>query len=305
MIRWPPAGETRLVPTWAWHASAQSVVEAANTSLDQIRAFEDVVAREAVNHALCTHCGVITRMQVASGAMLGSYINLREGLTCEGCGLNARARLLLHACTTVFPGDDARLSLLEIFSPLALIARATWPRVTCSEFFGDDAEPGCATDHTDAQGLVRTAPHEDLTRLSYTDASLDGIVHNDVLEHVPDTGAALAEMLRVLRPGGCAVFTMPWFPWLETTTVRGRVLEDGSLERLLPDELHGDGLSKEGIYTVYNFGADFDEIIAAAGFDEVRFGVCYAPSCGFLTNNHRYGVEGLMPPTIIVARRPF
>lgn len=304
MIRWPPEVSTALYPSWVWHHSAGSVAAAADASCEHIRAFEDAVVRSDVHRALCTNCGVITRMVVNSGAMLGSYISLREGLICEGCGLNARARLLLHACNTVFPERDTRIALMEAFSPLSVIARATWSHVTCSEFFSGEVAPGEEVTRTTANGIVRTARHEDLTRMSYADASVDGIVHNDVLEHVPDTAAAFSEMLRVLRPGGCAVFTMPWFPWRETTTTRGRIAADGSLERLLTDEYHGDGLRDEGIYTFYNFGADLDEMMVAAGFDEVRFGVCYAPSCGFFTNNYRYGLDGVMLPSIIVGRRP-
>lgn len=304
MTGWPPTGPAPLYPAWAWHRDARSVTRAAEASSAHVRAVEDFVVRGNVHRALCTHCGVVTRMVVDGGAMLGEHINLREGLVCEGCGLNARARLLLHACDTVFPRRDARIALLEAFSGLSTIAAAKWPQVSCSEFFGGEARPGEQASRVTANGVVRSARHEDLTALSYADASLDGIVHNDVLEHVPDTGAALAQMLRVLRPGGCAVFTMPWFPWREATTVRGRIRADGSLERLLPDEFHGDGLREEGIYTFYNFGADFGRMLADAGFDDIRFGVCYAPCCGFFSNNFRYGLDGLMLPTTIVARRP-
>lgn len=304
MSHLPPDEMSWLHPPWTWHATAGSVARSAAQSAGHIREFEDAVVRRDVHQALCTHCGVLTRMLVNSGAMLGDYINLREGLICPGCGMNGRARLLLHACKTIFPDPGAQIALLEAFSHLALIARATWPTVTCSEFFSGDVRPGEELTRTTANGIVRTARHEDLMSLSYADASLDGIVHNDVLEHVPDTGAACAEMLRVLRPGGSAVFTMPWFPWRETTTVRGRIAPDGTLERLLPDEYHGDGLRDEGIYTFYNFGADFGDMLVAAGFEQVRFGICYAPSCGFFTNNYRYGLDGLMLPTIIVARRP-
>ena len=304
MTRWPPDLASCLYPSWSWHVSARSVVAAAEHSARHVQAFEDAVVQRDFHRALCTHCGTLTRMQVNGGAMLGDHINLREGLICTDCGLNARARLLLHACSSVFPDRDSPIALLEAFSPLALIARASWPQVTCSEFFSGNVQPGQTVTRTTANGIVRDARHEDLTRLSYADASLDGIVHNDVLEHVADTGAALAEMLRVLRPGGCAVFTMPWFPWREPTTVRGRLLEDGSLERLCPDEFHGDGLRDGGIYTYYNFGADFERLMTDAGFDEVRFGICYAPACGFFTNNYRYGRDGVMLPTIIVGQRP-
>jgi SAM-dependent methyltransferase len=39
--------------------------------------------------------------------------------------------------------------------------------------------------------------------------SLDGILCNEVLEHVPEPGAALAEMHRALRPSGRAYLTVP------------------------------------------------------------------------------------------------
>jgi SAM-dependent methyltransferase len=56
---------------------------------------------------------------------------------------------------------------------------------------GHDARPGTATD------------------LPYADASFDLVTCLDVLEHVPDDVGALAEMLRVTRPGGHLLLTVP------------------------------------------------------------------------------------------------
>ena len=42
----------------------------------------------------------------------------------------------------------------------------------------------------------------DALALPYPDASFDIVVLFDLLEHVPDVGAAVAEVARVLRPGG-------------------------------------------------------------------------------------------------------
>jgi len=52
----------------------------------------------------------------------------------------------------------------------------------------------------------------DIRALPFLDASLDGILCEVVLEHVPDVLPALAEIERVLRPGGRVYLTLP-FIW--------------------------------------------------------------------------------------------
>jgi SAM-dependent methyltransferase len=51
-------------------------------------------------------------------------------------------------------------------------------------------------------------------RLPYADESFDVIVSNEVIEHVADDRAAVAEMVRALRPGGRLVVFCPnrWYP---------------------------------------------------------------------------------------------
>ena len=53
----------------------------------------------------------------------------------------------------------------------------------------------------------------DATRLPFADASFDAVITSEVLEHIPDDIGALAEMVRVLRPGGVFAATVPtWLP---------------------------------------------------------------------------------------------
>lgn len=53
----------------------------------------------------------------------------------------------------------------------------------------------------------------DATRLGFADASFDRVITSEVLEHIQDDVAAIAELVRVLKPGGTFAATVPtWFP---------------------------------------------------------------------------------------------
>ena len=54
-----------------------------------------------------------------------------------------------------------------------------------------------------APGAAQVRPAQgDATALAYEDDSMDAVVLTAVLGEIPDTGAALAEIERVLKPGG-------------------------------------------------------------------------------------------------------
>jgi SAM-dependent methyltransferase len=53
----------------------------------------------------------------------------------------------------------------------------------------------------------------DATRLPFAARSFDAVVTSEVLEHIPDDTGALAELVRVLKPGGVFAATVPtWWP---------------------------------------------------------------------------------------------
>src|ERR1700712_843623 len=54
-------------------------------------------------------------------------------------------------------------------------------------------------------GVVRG----DLLHLPVPDASVDRVMASEVLEHIPDDVTAMAEIFRVLKPGGRMVMTVP------------------------------------------------------------------------------------------------
>jgi SAM-dependent methyltransferase len=51
----------------------------------------------------------------------------------------------------------------------------------------------------------------DVVNLPYADDRFDVVVCSEVLEHISDNGAAIAELVRVLKPGGDLVVTVPRF----------------------------------------------------------------------------------------------
>jgi SAM-dependent methyltransferase len=58
-----------------------------------------------------------------------------------------------------------------------------------------------------------SAVRGDALALPFPDGTFDTVIAAEVLEHVPDDRAAIAELARVLRPGGTLAVTVPrWLP---------------------------------------------------------------------------------------------
>jgi SAM-dependent methyltransferase len=79
--------------------------------------------------------------------------------------------------------------------------------------------------HLAAHGFVTEARLGDAERNPWPDASMDLVYSFGVLHHTPGTERALAEVLRVLRPGGTAIVGLyhrdSWFFWLSTMLASG------------------------------------------------------------------------------------
>jgi SAM-dependent methyltransferase len=57
------------------------------------------------------------------------------------------------------------------------------------------------------------AVRADLLALPFPDSSFDVVIASEVLEHIPDDHRAIAEIARVVRPGGRVAVTVPrWWP---------------------------------------------------------------------------------------------
>jgi SAM-dependent methyltransferase len=70
--------------------------------------------------------------------------------------------------------------------------------------------------------------HDDVENLEFPDGSFDAAVCWSVLEHVPHPDRAIAELLRVLKPGGEIWVQLPFlFPYHESPRDYWRVTPDG------------------------------------------------------------------------------
>jgi SAM-dependent methyltransferase len=61
----------------------------------------------------------------------------------------------------------------------------------------------------DAESARVGAVRGDALRLPFADGSFDRVIASEVLEHIPDDETAMAELARVLRPGGSMAVTVP------------------------------------------------------------------------------------------------
>ena len=82
----------------------------------------------------------------------------------------------------------------------------------------------------------------DALALPYADGSFDCVIASEILEHVPEDEAAIAELVRVLKPGGALAITVPrWLPekvcWLLSDEYHAN--EGGHIRIYRADELRG------------------------------------------------------------------
>jgi SAM-dependent methyltransferase len=175
---------------------------------------------------------------------------------CVFCRANLRYEMLAEYLRDKHP-DIARLDVLELdpFSSLQQILQnaKTYTRT----YFDPNVKVG--TPRADGAKMA------DVTKLQFADNSFDLIVSSEVLEHVPDLNAAFKEMRRVLRPGGCHVFTVPPS---DATKQLATLRDDKIVHLVMPPEYHGDPLGNgTGILAFWHLGRDFPEMLSIADLD--------------------------------------
>ena len=200
--------------------------------------------------------------------------NWREHMDCR-CGFQNRLRAAMHLFTRdVQPAT--RIYVTEAVTPLYKWLKLRWPGTQGSEYLGPQHTPGTVVDG------VR---HEDLCRLSFPDASFDVVLSFEVLEHVADLHAALRECHRVLAPGGTLLFAAPLQMDGPDTVDRVHVRADGTLEHLLPPEIHGNPLDPSGSLCMRTLGLGVLDTLRGIGFSDARCHLYWSRDYGYLGAN--------------------
>jgi SAM-dependent methyltransferase len=157
-----------------------------------------------------------------------------EFSTCPACGSNGRDRFL-HWCFTQRVELDTALRVIECSPRLGQVYRdamATWFFYRTSDY-----------DLRAHAGNLRL----DLQAIDLPDACLDVMLCAHVLEHVPDTDKALAELRRVMAPGGHLLLQVP--------VLQGRTAPPAE------PEFHGDDTP-----VFWRFGFDLTARLREQGF---------------------------------------
>lgn len=202
-------------------------------------------------------------------------VNWREWLICPVTGLNNRTRAAVHLLDSELgTTPDEHVYVTEQVTSLHRFLATRYPRLTGSEYLGAAIPRG----HCDRRGVR----NEDLTCLSFPDRSYDVVMSFDCLEHVPEATAAFREIVRILRPGGRLLWTVPFRSDLEANLVRATVAADGTVVHHHPAEYHEDPLDPRGCLCYTHFGWEMLRQVRAAGFRDAYALTYWSDVFGYL-----------------------
>lgn len=184
---------------------------------------------------VCPACG-------SAAEELGPGPDGRPGRSCLTCRGLERHRFLALLLEAVAPRALAGGGVLLDIAP----SPTTTPRLR-------ELAPGCyvSVDFAPAADRRVVDVRASLTELPLPDGVVGLMICYHVLEHVPDDAAAMAEIARVLRPGGIALVQVPFRP--------GPTDEDPAAPSA--ERLRRFGQADHVRY----YGDDFDERLERAG----------------------------------------
>ena len=118
--------------------------------------------------------------------------------------------------------------------------------------------------------------------LLFDDESFDIVISRDVFEHVNDFRQCLREMYRVMRSGGYALITIPWFMNQDKTIQRSKI-QDGEITYLEEPTYHWNPVTNQRDSLVFwDYGWDFIEELKQAGFSDSYVQTYYDVEKGYI-----------------------
>lgn len=130
--------------------------------------------------------------------------------------------------------------------------------------------------------------HFDIHEIPFEDSTFDIAMCNHVMEHVESDLKAMAEIYRVLKPGGWAIMQVPFFPPLPEKTYEDlSVTDPREREKLFGQDDH-----------VRKYGKDYAQRIRSVGFSVNENNFCAELSAEF---REKYSLPA--SETIFVCRK--
>lgn len=149
-----------------------------------------------------------------------------ETYSCAACGASDRERLYACWLQAYYKGPTVVRKKMIHFAPESALSSY----IVRSKMFSE---------YETADLMMEGVSHQvDLTNLSFMDNSYDFFVCSHVLEHVADDLAAIKELFRITRTGGCGILMAPIIIGLSQTLENRLVVDPAERWRLFGQQDH-------------------------------------------------------------------
>lgn len=227
----------------------------------------------------CNICGSVTLMRIHDD-------NFRETCVCFKCHSTNRQRQIAHVlCNSVSDRpvrslkDFVKKNNLSIYNTEAGGVLHSYlslmTNYISSEYLSDEYESG---------KLIDGVMHQDLMNLSFEDNQFDLILSTDVFEHIADPYIAHQEVLRVLKPGGRHIFTVPFHQTEFLDEKLASINDDNKIEYYKEPVYHYDPIRVDGILVFNIFSIEMLSKLSKLGFRTNMY-LLYNPFLGILGFN--------------------
>ncbi len=208
-------------------------------------------------------------------------VNFRERMVCQQTELNNRIRGSIHVFEDYFKAKKTdSIYLTEQCTMLGKWMQKKYSNIECSEYLSNCSEIN--QEHLQHYINPYKLKHQDLTNLTYKTNLFDYVLSFDCFEHIPNYKKAFLECLKVLKPGGKLMWSVPFDRNLKSTLVRASIDKHGEIKHHVEPEYHGDPTSEDGCLSFYTFGWDLLDELLEIGFKNTYALLFYSKKYGYI-----------------------